>query len=733
MDAALRLALESYSEAAAAAKTDGGAALAARRLLLGELPYALLQSESGGEPEAELFVRLDRAESASELTARGATVLLQRGDLALVRMPVSGIADAAGSPRVESMVISKHWSALLDSSRIRSKVKDVHNNTGATLPQAYDGTNVTVGVLDTGLDYTHQDFRATDSDSRLLGLFDFSAGANGAECRPGQLDSLTCGEIDGSGGFGHGTHVTGIAAGNGRTQSKFTGMAPQADLLFVKGIRSATSTGGFTDADVTSGVAWMMDKARLAGKPIAVNLSLGSQFGPHDGTSLQELFLDRLAGPGRVIVAAAGNSGGANIHCSYPVEGSDYQNALETGVFMATTTALLDFWAPAGTNISVGIAAYSPSNMNSPLFVTTAAAPGQLVQQTAISGATRLGDVVIDARTTADPDNGARNVLIQISPSTGGFDPSSIFWSVYTFGSGTFDMWFVTSGLFFPPSGPSVPSWFRGADDNKTIGSPASGKRILCVGSHVSKTSWVDQNGTTEVESGAVLDAISGFSSRGPSRDGRTLPNFTAPGEAIASALSKDFPADPTQRTLESGYQIERGTSQASPHITGIAALMLQRDPALTPENVRSILQQTATATGGNPNNVFGSGRVNALAALQATPDPLGCVVPLANGQLVPCDEVERLPMSLMAYPNPTPGQMRLAFTAPARTRVDLALYDIAGRRVRTLLRQELAPGAYSPEWKGDDDRGRLLPSGVYFARLISDSGMRTIRLLLRR
>jgi len=254
------------------------------------------------------------------------------------------------------------------------------------------------------------------------------------------------------------------------------------------------------------------------------------------------------------------------------------------------------------------------------------------------------------------------------------------------------------------------------------------------VGSHVTKTQWVDVDDSLRVRAGATLDAISSFSSHGPSRDGRTLPNFTAAGEAIISALSKDFPAQRSFIAKGGGYQEQQGTSQASPHVTGIVALMLQRDPALTPENVRSILQQTATPAGGGvPNNVFGAGRVQALAALQATPDPLGCVIPLPNGQRVACDELANLPMSLMAYPNPTPGQMHITFTAPARQHVDLALYDIAGRRVRTLLRQEVAPGAYSPEWKGDDDRGNLLPSGIYFARLISGSGTRTMRVLLRR
>jgi hypothetical protein len=284
------------------------------------------------------------------------------------------------------------------------------------------------------------------------------------------------------------------------------------------------------------------------------------------------------------------------------------------------------------------------------------------------------------------------------------------------------------------PAGIPAPEYFRPGDNAKTIGIPATAKRVICVGSHVSKTQWVDIDGVTRTQPNAVLDELSGFSSRGPSRDNRILPNITAPGEAIISALSSDYTAERPFIVQGGSYQEQQGTSQAAPHITGIAALMLQRDPALTPENVRTILQQTAAPAGGaGPNNLFGAGRVQALAALQATPDPLQCVVTLPNGLRVACSEVAGQPLSLMAYPNPTPGQLRVAFLSPTRERVHLALYDAMGRRVRTLIDGEVTAGTHSAEWAGDNDAGRGLPSGLYFAKLKTPTGARTIRLMLAR
>jgi subtilisin family serine protease len=729
LDAALRVAVERYAEAPATAKAGGSAVTDAATLLPPALPYGLLSAGPGREPLAAVFVKLDRPGSVDALIAAGATVLLQEQELVLARIPFSRVTEAALSPGVRSMVLSKRWAADLDSSRIRTRVKDVQAGAG-TLAQPYLGDGVIVGVLDSGLDYTHDDFRSSTTDSRLLALFDYSQGTDGAECRPGQLDSLTCGEIDGAGSHGHGTHVTGIAAGNGRLKSQYTGMAPHADLLFVKGIRDAQSNGGFTDADIVNGCAWMLNKALALGKPIAINLSLGGQLGAHDGTSLQEQFLDRFSGPGRIIVAAAGNSGGDTIHVAYATQGNNYQTGVESPIVLGATSAVVDLWAPAGNSIKVGVAAYNKSDVINPIYVSNAAAPGQLVQVVASAGGPALGNVTIDARTTSDPNNGDMNVFIQIEPAVGGIDPSTLFWSVYTYGSGSFDMWLATPGIFFPFR-PFFPSYFRPGDDDKTVAIPATAKRVLCIGSHVSKTQWIDIDNVVRIESGAVLDAISVFSSHGPSRDGRTLPNLTAPGEAIISALSKDYPADRPHIVQGGGYQEQQGTSQAAPHITGIAALMLERDPALTPENIRTILQQTATPV-GNPN-IHGAGRVQALAALEATPDPLNCTVVLPSGRTVPCEELAQEPVSLMAYPNPASEGIRFSFTSPTRAYVDLAVYDLMGRRLKALRSEDMTPGVYSATWNGDDEHGRRVPGGIYFARLTLPGGTRTIRLMVRR
>lgn len=729
-DAKLEPALRLVVERAEALKAKGLQVSSAPRFrtLAGPgSPLSVLLDPDGAEPDVLAFVQLRSPDAAPALEVGGTRVLSQVDEIAVVRAPISRVREIAALEDVLQLEISKQSYAALDSSRKRSGVTSVHAGTGG-VPRAFDGTGVVVGVLDSGIDYRHADFRTAGNASRLQGLFDYGTGANGIECRLTQLgpDSLNCPEKDGTGGFGHGTHVTGIAAGGGRRNSSYIGMAPGADIVFVKGIRHPESLGGFADADVLAGAQFVFQKARALGKPCVLNLSLGGQLGAHDGTSLQEQALSRLSRPGNIIVAAAGNSGSSTIHCSYPVEGTDYNTSLETawGVFNGAAISIVDLWYPAGTSVSVGIAAYSGSDFNTPVFVSNfAVAPGQLIQSpiTTLGGST-LANATIDARTTADPNNGARRVLIALEDANVGFELSDVVWSLWTIGSGTIDMWVGSGGEFAPTSLP-LPSYFRFGDDAKTIGTPATARRVLAIGSHVTKTQWVDFNGVTRIQGGgATLDAISGFSSRGPSRDGRVLPDLTAPGEAILSSLSQDFPAVPAEVLQGGGLLKQQGTSQAAPHVTGVIALMLERNRFLTPENARAILQQTATPAGGGvPNNVFGAGRLNALAAVLATPDPVPCNGPGPLRANEDCEEsLAPEGPSLEIRPNPAAAFASVTFRLPAAEPVHLAVYDLLGRRVNVLRDAPTAAGPHALRWEGRDERGVPVPSGVYLVRLLT-------------
>src|SRR5207253_5867659 len=101
-------------------------------------------------------------------------------------------------------------------------------------------------------------------------------------------------------------HVAGIAAGDGSAGSAFqyAGVAPEADIIAVKG-----GDFGFSTLDIITGIQYIFARADRLGRPAVVNLSLGTLFGPHDGTEAEEQAIDSISGPGHLVVIAAGNSG----------------------------------------------------------------------------------------------------------------------------------------------------------------------------------------------------------------------------------------------------------------------------------------------------------------------------------------------------------------------------------------------------------------------------------------
>lgn len=99
-----------------------------------------------------------------------------------------------------------------------------------------------------------------------------------------------------------------------------------------------------------------------------------------------------------------------------------------------------------------------------------------------------------------------------------------------------------------------------------------------------------------------------------------------------------------------------------------------------------------------------------------------GVLFPRGNGDVVKTGNVDVGSGTIdrvrfAAHPNPAPAA-ELAFALPRRDNVELAIFDLAGRRVATLARGVFEPGAYSKRWEGRDDRGRLVGSGIYLYRL---------------
>jgi minor extracellular serine protease Vpr len=572
-----------------------------------------------------IFVKTNSVTSAINIiTTNNGKIETVTGDIITADVPISSVKKIALSPEIIYIDASTISELKIDVSRLEAKVDLLHNGSGISRP--YKGNGIVVGVLDSGIDWTHPDFKNTGGN-RIKYLWDMSGSGNppsgydyGTEYTKAQLDANQCQEIDADDGHGHGTHVSGTAAGNGSALSNYLGMAPESDIVFVKGFRNSP---GFANTDVVNGCNYIFQKAQQLGKPSVINLSLGGHFGPHDGTTLYEQALSNLTGNGKIIVAAAGNEGSSTIHLSYSAAGTSYTDAYETffELYNGTPILLADMWYTPG-NISVGLAAYNPSD-GSLIGYTNGIPPGQKIEDVAFTvNSTTYGYVTIDATGVNNPNNNSNEVLVLIDSHNGQVNIGNVWWSLYTFGSGTFDAWSVSGGIFSTYSGQS---WFKPGDSEKTIGSPGSANKVICIGSYVTKDHWVDINGVTQYQPGnPTIGAISSFSSVGPTRDGRLKPDFVAPGEVIVAPYSSFLTQTPPENILLGGkYQKMQGTSMASPHVTGVVALMLEKNGNLNYDQAVTTLKNTTkkdSYTGNSPNNIYGNGKLDAYNAFVNTP-----------------------------------------------------------------------------------------------------------------
>jgi bacillopeptidase F len=195
--------------------------------------------------------------------------------------------------------------------------------------------------------------------------------------------------------------------------------------------------------------------------------------------------------------------------------------------------------------------------------------------------------------------------------------------------------------------------------------------------------------------------AIAAFSSRGPSGcDGVTKkPELVAPGVNILSS------------TNDGSYAYWSGTAMTVPHVAGAIALMREADPDLDVATAKQILLETARDEGeSGDDNTYGSGFVDAYAAVS-------CVLAAQGiggaGGAPPARQIE-----LAVEPNPLRRSTGVRYGVPTRGPVRLAILDIQGRVVRTLVHGIVEAGAHRLVYDGRDDAGDDLPSGVYFLRL---------------
>ena len=570
-------------------------------------------------------------------------------DLASFSGAHPGLPISIAPPRKPQIDVSGKW----------INMKAFHDATGL------DGSGVVVGVVDTGLDIRHADFRDKNGKTRVAWML---AGGTPAGLHPDLEERFGCTDPKGSpcaiyaaedidamlaAGTGeprdlqgHGTHVASIAAGNGgpmaTAKPRYLGVAPKATLV----IAAPGSAGGFYDGDILNAATFVfaMAEEKLQ-KPAVLNLSLGGDYGSHDGQSPLEKGLSALVGndkPGRAIVVAAGNSG------------SIFEHGSGEGPFGIHTEVRVSQHEVARVPISAG------SVQKGQGFVWITFRPGDEVD-VALEGPdgarwigfTGPGDdgAYDDGSGSSSVKAGVVNNLPKANPAISPDTNSAVVvftgrWTAGTFtilmrGTGDASLWITGTG------DAEQGLLFTRAMRQGTINVPASAPSLLAVGCTVNRIAWKPlaghaiELGEYGDDTAPTPDGACYFSADGPTPLGVQKPEISAPGGFIAAAMSAD--ADPRIlpgglfdlqgcpvgqdhcAVLDDRHALAAGTSMSAPHVAGAIALLMEIDPKLTQARATEVLQAGARRPTGHAPDAqqLGPGVLDLEGARQALLDTM--------------------------------------------------------------------------------------------------------------
>ncbi|HJF34629.1 MAG TPA: S8 family serine peptidase [Clostridium perfringens] len=443
------------------------------------------------------------------------------------------------------------YTSAYDSNRA-SCIPSVWNNYNLT------GEGILVGFLDTGIDYTHNAFKDDEGNTRIEYIYDLENGVvydknKINEALKSEDPFSIVPEIDLS---GHGTHVAGIACAGGNINFDNYGVAYKSSIAMVK-ITGENSLRAALSTQLMRGLKFLMDKSNEINKPLVVNISLSTNDGSHNGSSLLEKYIQTFTQLQKaVIVVAAGNEGNSAHHVGGKMK---KEEDLDLNIGDGEKGIILDFFKPVLVDVSVEV--ISPTGISTgPMelsesykerFVgrekivvySTGPKPFDIQGQTTIS-ILPLGDTIT---------SGGWRIIVRKLNNYEGY----------------FDVWLpIAEGL-------NERTRFLQPSVYNTLGIHATVEGVISVGSY----NFLNNN-------------LSAFSGRGVVRPEWLIkPDLVAPGENILSTVE------------EQGFDTKSGTSMAAPQVSGICALLFEwgiirnNDPFLYGERIKYYLIKGAKRT----------------------------------------------------------------------------------------------------------------------------------------
>lgn len=664
----------------------------------------------------------------------GGTFKYSAGDIASITLPLDKITELAKVAEVKQIESNQYRLQPMNDQAVRNNhALEVQNGFG--LPQAYDGAGVVVGIIDEGIDYTHPDFRDEFGRTRIKYLWDQSiinTNPNtqaqpygyGKEYIGAQIDTATQ-HYDSP--FGHGTHVAGIACGNGLAVNNYKGMAPKADMIIVKS--NLNQPDNTFLSSLVDAVKYIFDRADELGEPCVINISLGTYFGSHDGKDIQAQSIDNLitAAPGRMVVCSAGNAGTAPLHLGYDLSSDTNFTWLQ----FSSGEIYIQAWGDSGqfenANFALSIDRVKPTytTLASLPFTNILSNPDSVIVDTLWNGTNRLGIIYRYAQNYGNRYSFEYEIFPDSTYSINGQDTSRYLWSFKTTGAGRMDAWSLDMVFDNLPDSTIVPTInkYKKPDTEQTIVSSFTcSDKVITVGSYINRNYYTNANFAITRDTTLHVGELSTFSSRGPTRDGRIKPDITATGEWILSCgtqaeLSILSGTEPEKVAAGRKHKRSSGTSMSSPMVAGIVALYLQKNPTASWSDIKAAVIGCADKdgfTGQNlPNSNWGYGKINAYSTVR------GCSIGI--------DEISYSTADFSVYPNPANDQVNIQYDFTSTGKPDhasVAITNILGETMSTIRLKDLSNSITLPS--------DLLKAGIYFVTLkVDDKSIRTEKLII--